>query len=112
MSGPHHFRRAQRARVALRAELRLHSRSAALVRTGEVLDLAIGGAYVAGEPVAAESERVWIRFVAATAWEPLELEAEVRWVEPEGFGVRFLHLSDGEAAALHALVDLAGFVHA
>lgn len=95
--------------MTLRAELRQGGPRAALMRSGEVADLGIGGAYIVGPHPVEEGARIWLRFVAPTAWEPLELEAEVRWVEAEGFGVRFVQVSEGEAAALQALVDLAGF---
>lgn len=71
----------------------------------------MGGAYIAskagGQP--ALGDELWLRIVAPTAWEPLELVSEVRWVEEGGFGVRFTATSESEAAALLALVEMAGY---
>jgi hypothetical protein len=46
-----------------------------------------------------------------SAWDPLEIAGEVRWVrdDPPGFGVRFGGLSPKEMTALHELVSAAGF---
>jgi Tfp pilus assembly protein PilZ len=105
-----HFRRTERAPIVLRAELRRGRRDAALVKPGEVSDLSVGGAYIVTTAAAAMGEEVWIRFVAPTAWEPLDLRGEVRWVEPGGFGVAFAgELSEAELRAVRALVDMAGF---
>ncbi len=106
-----HFRRTARAKVQLRAELRRGRRDAALARSGDIVDLSVGGAYIAskagGQP--ALGDELWLRIVAPTAWEPLELVSEVRWVEEGGFGVRFTATSESEAAALLALVEMAGY---
>lgn len=104
-----HFRRTERAPIVLRAELR-RGRDAALVKPGEVSDLSVGGAYIVTSASARMGEEMWIRFVAPTAWEPLELRGEVRWVEPGGFGVAFAgELSEAELRAVRALVEMAGF---
>lgn len=107
-----HFRRTARAKVQLRAELRRGRRDAALARSGDVFDLSVGGAYIASSSGTQPSlgEELWVRIVAPTAWEPLELVAEVRWVEEGGFGVRFTAMSEAGAAALLALVEMAGFL--
>jgi hypothetical protein len=105
-----HFRRSARAKVLLRAEIRRDRRDAVLTKDGEVADLSLGGAYIESPSALAAGDQVWVRFVAPTAWEPLELRAEVRWIEPGGFGVAFTgELSTTEATALAALVELAGF---
>ena len=75
-----HFRRSARAKVLLRAEIRRGSRDAILTKGGDVADLSVGGAYIESPSVLAVGDEVWVRFVAPTAWEPLELRAEVRWV--------------------------------
>lgn len=105
-----HFRRTERAPIVLRAELRRGRRDAALVKPGEVSDLSVGGAYIVTSAPAQLGDEVWIRFVAPTAWEPLDLRGEVRWVEAGGFGVAFAgELTEAELRAVRALVDMAGF---
>lgn len=80
------------------------------MKPGEVSDLSVGGAYIVTAATARMGEAVWIRFVAPTAWEPLDLLGEVRWVEPGGFGVAFTgELTHAELRAVRALVDMAGF---
>lgn len=104
-----HFRRSERASVLLRAELRKGSRDAVLTKSGHISDLSVGGAYIESDSPPSMGERLWVRIVAPTAWEPLELQAEVRWIEAGGFGVRFSQMTQADAAALLALVELAGF---
>lgn len=104
-----HFRKGARAAVELRASFRRDAPGAVLEKGGRVSDLSMGGAFVeAGDPPV-EGARLWLTFSTPTAWDPLELPAEVRWRKPSGFGVAFGALSPAQARALHALVQQTEF---
>lgn len=103
-----HFRRSARANVELRARYRRDEPSATLERTVRISDLGVGGAFLHDR-----SLRVGVRLrvvvTAPTAWEPLELPAEVRWTDARGAGVAFRSLTATQATALRALVDAVGY---
>ncbi len=104
MTADPHFRKAPRAPVELRASFRRDAPGAVLEKGGRVSDLSMGGAFVeAGDPPQ-EGALVYLTFTTPTAWDPLELPAEVRWVRDGGFGARFRALTSAQAQALHALV--------
>jgi len=101
--------------MSLRVRFRRDELGAVLEQEGHTSDIGLGGAYV-------ETDRpppvgTWLRLTvtAPTAWDPLELRAEVRWVEdttPErqgGFGVKFDSLGRAEASALYELLHALGF---
>ncbi len=104
-----HFRSAQRTHVELRASYRRDAPGAVLEKGGRVSDLSMGGAFVEAREPPAEGQLLWLTFSSPTAWDPLELPAEVRWRKPGGFGVRFRALTAAQAQALHALVQGTGF---
>ena len=109
MSEDEHFRKAPRAPVELRASYRRDAPGAVLEKGGRVSDLSMGGAFVeAGDPPY-EGTHLYLTFSTPTAWDPLELPAEVRWRKPGGFGVRFGALTAAQAQALHALVQTTAF---
>jgi hypothetical protein len=105
MSDDEHFRKGARAPVELRASFRRDAPGAVLEKGGRVSDLSIGGAFVEASDPPMEGARLWLTFSTPTAWDPLELPAEVRWRKPSGFGVQFSALTPTQAQALHALVQ-------
>jgi hypothetical protein len=107
MADDPHFRRSPRAPVGLRARYRKDEPGSAFEKSGRVSDLGMGGAFVEANDPPPVGTKVWLTFGAPTAWDPLELPAEVRWVKAEkraGFGVRFRALTAAQANALTELV--------
>lgn len=75
-------------------------------------NIGLGGAFVLVESPPPIGTRVIVYLAAATAWEPLEITAEVRWVRldpPVGMGVRFVDLTPAQLGALHDLLVLTGY---
>ena len=105
MSDDGHFRAGPRAPVELRASYRRDRPGAVLEKGGRVSDLSMGGAFVETSDPPDDGTELWLTFSTPTAWDPLELPAEVRWSKPGGFGVRFRALTPTQAQALHALVQ-------
>jgi Tfp pilus assembly protein PilZ len=107
MADDPHFRRSSRTPVGLRARYRKDEPGSALEKAGRVSDLGMGGAFVETNDPPAVGVKVCLIFGTPTAWDPLELPAEVRWVKhdrPSGFGVRFRALTPAQASALTELV--------
>jgi len=109
MTSDPHFRKGPRAPVELRASYRRDAPGAVLEKGGRVSDLSMGGAFVEASDPPFEGAQVYLTFTAPSAWDPLELPAEVRWRKPGGFGVRFRELTAAQAQALHALVQTTPF---
>lgn len=108
MTDPH-FRRSARSAVDLRVSFRLDERDAELQKAGRVSDLGMGGVYItcASAPPVGASIRLY--FSLPSAWDPVDLPAEVRWTRPGGFGAEFRSLSARQAEALHELVTQLDF---
>lgn len=123
-----HFRRSARAAIELRVCFRRDEPGSALEKAGLIADLGMGGAFVQSERPPAIGTAIVVTLQAPTAWDPLELPAEVRWVHddaaPEetaseaseaaiglgrGFGLKFRALAPTQAAALYELLTSAGF---
>lgn len=107
-----HFRRRSRAGKRLSLSFRRADRASPRRVTAQTENIGLGGAFVQTETPPAVGTRLTIFLTAATAWEPLEIQAEVRWVRlerPAGMGVRFVELSAGQLGALHDLLVLAGY---
>jgi hypothetical protein len=108
-----HFRRTARQPVELSVRFSRDPDDAALERSGKLLDLGLGGAQVRCARPPVVGSRVRLTLAAPTAWDPLELAGEVRWVEPSddgaAFGLAFERLSSAQAAALHELLSISGF---
>lgn len=116
MTDGSHFRRTARQPVELSVRFR-RGDATALEHSGKLLDLGLGGAQVRCDRPPAVGSRLRIVVVAPSAWDPLELAAEVRWVDSaaEGgaaFGVAFDPLSEVEAAALYELISVSRFAEA
>lgn len=107
-----HFRKEGRTPLVVRVRFRRNGRGAALEREGTTRDLSLGGAFVETEwpPTVGTALLLW--FSAATAWEPVELLGDVRWVsdgkkgKPRGFGVRFVPLEGATVTALYELAHI------
>lgn len=107
-----HFRRTARQPVELSVRFSRDAEGAALEHAGTLLDLGLGGAQVRCARPPAVGTRLRLTLAAPTAWDPLELSGEVRWVEggePASFGMAFERLSPAEAAALYELLSISGF---
>lgn len=108
MSDPH-FRRSARSAVDLKVTFRLDRRDAELQKAGRVSDLGMGGVFVACASAPPVGSAIRLVFSLPTAWDPLDLPAEVRWTKPSGFGAEFRQLSPQQAEALYDLVQRLDF---
>jgi hypothetical protein len=104
-----HFRRTARRPVELAVRFRRDAEGAALEHVGTLLDLGLGGAQVRSGRAPDVGARVRITLIAPSAWDPLDLPAEVRWADAKAFGVAFERLSRAEAAALYELLSVSRF---
>lgn len=104
-----HFRRTARQAVELSVRFRRDAEDAAFEHSGTLLDLGLGGAQVRSTRAPDVGARVRITLIAPSAWDPLDLPAEVRWADREAFGVAFERLSRPEAAALYELLSVSRF---
>ena len=101
--------------VSLEIRYRRDHDGATLIHRGRTSDLGLGGAFVEAETSPPVGTRLMVSVVTPTAWEPLTIEAEVRWIndgengEPPGFGVRFDSLSGHQATALYELINHSAF---
>ena len=107
-----HFRRGGRRPVALKVRFRAGS---ALEHSGTTTDLGMGGAFIETFRPPLPGAHVVLILTTPTAWDPLEIECEVRWSHDGrdgrimGFGVRFDALSEVQASALYELLQATGF---
>lgn len=116
-----HFRRSARTPIELRVCFRRDEPGAALEKAGRIADLGMGGAFVQSDRPPPVGAGIVVTLQSPTAWDPLELPAEVRWVSEDGrtelpsgaigrgFGVKFRALSPSQAAALYELLSSSGF---
>jgi hypothetical protein len=95
--------------VELSVRFRRDADDAALEHRGTLLDLGLGGAQVRSSRSPDVGARMRITLTAPSAWDPLDLPAEVRWADAESFGVAFERLSRAEAAALYELLSVSRF---
>jgi hypothetical protein len=106
-----HFRRTGRRETGLQARYwPTQVRPGAAGRAvGDLLDIGVGGARVRcdGAPPAI-GDVLTLRVTAPTAWDPLELSGEVRWVGEEdghpAFGVMFRGVDTHALQVLHRLL--------
>ncbi len=108
MSDPH-FRRSARSAVDLKVSFKRDERDAELQKAGRVSDLGMGGVFVSCTHAPPVGAALRIYFSLPTAWDPVDLPAEVRWTRPTGFGAEFGRLSPAQAQALRELVSRLGF---
>lgn len=110
-----HFRRSARTAIELRVHFRRDEPGSALEKAGRIADLGMGGAFVQTERPPPVGTPIVLTLQAATAWDPLELPAEVRWTHDEpiglgrGFGIKFRALAPAQASALYELLAQTGY---
>jgi Tfp pilus assembly protein PilZ len=115
MNGNPHFRKDGRRPLSLPVQVRQGHATDASPYQAELIDLGMGGAFVCTETPAPIGTALVLTISAPTAWEPLEVNAEVRWLgddspdRPQGFGVHFLPMNSTEAAALYDLIQAIGY---
>lgn len=102
-----HFRRTARRPVELTVRYRREVET--LEHRGRLLDLGLGGAQVRCEQAPEVGARLHIVLGSPSSWDPLDLPADVRWVDGDVFGVAFERLSPSQAAALHELLAVSAF---
>jgi Tfp pilus assembly protein PilZ len=101
--------------MALPVRFRRDRSGATLEHAGVTHDVSIAGAFIETDSPLPVGERVRIFLASPSAWEPLEVRAEVRWVkdgddgEPSGLGVCFDALSAEDAGALYALIHASDY---
>lgn len=110
-----HFRRSARTPIELRVCFRRDEPGAALEKAGRISDLGMGGAFVQVDRPPPIGTPILLTLQAPTAWDPLELPAEVRWLSDDpvglgqGFGLEFRGLAPSQATALYELLASAGY---
>jgi len=114
MSDEPHFRTGRRQPVELRVRYRRDDAEAAMEYVGRTSDLGLGGAFIEADKTPPAGANIVVVLTSPTAWEPLEIPAEVRWVKdgsdgPRGFGVRFRALRGADATALQQLIHACDF---
>lgn len=111
MSEDPHFRRSAREPVELVVRFRRDVEGALLEQSGKLVDLGMGGAQVRCERPPAVGVRVRVSLSSPSAWDPLDLAAEVRWVDESErtFGVSFAGLERAQASALYELLSVTRF---
>ena len=83
---------------------------------GRTSDIGMAGLFVEAERPPEAGTALVLAISAPSAWEPLALPAEVRWVSegddthPRGFGARFSELAAHEAAALYELLTASQYM--
>lgn len=110
-----HFRLRARYPIEVRVTVRRQHEKSARRVDATTLNLSFGGAFIAVDPPIPVGARVRVDIASATTWEPLELDATVRWVRDgsttvrAGMGIAFEPLSAPQALALHRLFCAHGF---
>ena len=106
-----HFRRTARQAFEWRIRYRRDAEGAPLEQDGRLVDLGLGGARVRADRPPPRGTRLRLRLDSPSAWDPLEIVAEVRWVDEDAglFGLAFAPLRRAEATALHALLSAGRF---
>lgn len=84
----------------------------ALEHSGKLLDLGLGGAQIRAERPPAVGTKLRVTLSAPTAWDPLDLPAQVRWADGQAFGVAFERLTAAQASALYELLVVSRFAEA
>ena len=115
MTGPEHFRKASRRALTLRVRFRRADGLGALEEATSTSDFSVGGAFLQADRVLPADTKLELTLTSPTAWDPLVLSAEVRWISdgtgdrPRGMGVEFRELTREQSAALYELVHASGY---
>ena len=117
MSEPRpHFRATARTPVALVVRFRRDDPRSTLEHAGKTTDISMAGLFVETERPPPKGTRLRLTLVAPTAWEPLAIPVEVRWVSEggkgraRGFGANFSDLGATQASALHELLQASAYL--
>jgi uncharacterized protein (TIGR02266 family) len=112
-----HFRLRPRYPLKVRVVVRRQNERSSREIDGSTENLGFGGAFVLLDPPFPPGTLVVLSISSATTWDPLKLNAVVRWVRdarpgiPAGMGVAFDALLPEHAIALHRLFGAYGFEH-
>lgn len=115
MASEAHFRQTARRDLSLRVVWVRDDPSAVLEQEGYTSDMGLGGAFVETDRPPQVGAWIRLKLTSPTAWDPLVLRAQVRWVnEPRGgraggFGAKFDTLARSQATALYELLQAIGF---
>lgn len=104
-----HFRRTARQPLELGVRFRRDAANAPFERSGQLIDLGMGGAQIRHSRPPPRGARLRVQLTAPSAWDPLDLTAEVKWAEGDAFGVQFEPLSPSEATAMYELLAATRF---
>ena len=104
-----HFRRSVREPVNLRVQFRRDAADAELEKAGRVRDLSMGGVFITCSVCPPVDALLRLYFSLPSAWDLVELPAEVRWTNEEGFGAAFRALNARQADSLLELIQKLGF---
>ncbi len=106
-----HFRRTARQPIDLSVSFRRDDDGARLELSGKLVDFGLGGVQIRCDRPPPVGERLRIVLVSPSAWDPLDLPGEVRWVDggARTFGVEFGGLRPSEASALYELLAVTRF---
>lgn len=110
-----HFRLRPRYPIEVRVTVRRQHEKSARKVEAVTTNLSFGGAFIAVDPPIPVGARLRVAIASATTWDPLELEATVRWVRDAGansragIGLMFEAISPQQALALHRLFGAHGF---
>ncbi|MBL8682122.1 MAG: PilZ domain-containing protein [Myxococcales bacterium] len=110
-----HFRLRARYPIEVRVSVRRQHEKSARKVDATTVNLSFGGAFVAVDPPMPVGARLRVAIASATTWEPLELDATVRWVRDggatvrAGMGLMFEPLTPQQATAMHSLICAHGF---
>ncbi len=96
-------RRCTRVKVRLLAEMQVHGEKRAVCHDGQVAELSDRGAFINAHGGCPPDSRVILRF-GFPLIDDIICVGVVRDCLPDGIGVEFLNLSDGERAQLRELV--------
>jgi len=113
-----HFRASARTPVALVVRFRRDDPRSMLEHNGRTTDVSMAGVFVECEKPPTIGTRLVMTLVSPTAWEPLAISVEVRWVSDgskgrvRGFGALFDGLGKTQAAALFELLQASAYLEA
>jgi uncharacterized protein (TIGR02266 family) len=110
-----HFRLRPRYPIEVRVTVRRQHEKSARKVDAVTSNLSFGGAFVTVDPPLPVGAKLRLAIASATTWEPLELDATVRWIRDgnangkAGMGLMFDGLTPQQALALHRLISAHGF---
>jgi Tfp pilus assembly protein PilZ len=70
-----------------------------------ILDISIGGVFVETSDRLKVGETIILNFTLPDATQPFSVSGKIAWSGPQGFGVKFDHLSQPEGNAINSFVE-------